>query len=148
MAPAELRELKAQLQELLDKGFIRPSVSPWGAPVLFVKKKDGSMRLCIDYRELNRVTVRNKHPLPRIEDLFDQLQGAQVFSKIDLCFRYHRYHQLNIKTTDVPKTAFLTRYGHYEFLVMPFGLTNAPATFMDVMNRVFKTLLDKFVVVL
>ena len=89
MAPAELRELKAQLQELLDKGFIRPSVSPWGAPVLFVKKKDGSMRLCIDYRELNRVTVRNKHPLPRIEDLFDQLQGAQVLSKIDLCFRYH-----------------------------------------------------------
>ena len=91
------------------------------------------------------MTVRNKHPLPRIEDLFDQLQGAQVFSKIDLCFRYH---QLNIKTTDVPKTAFRTRYGHYEFLVMPFGLTNAPATFMDVMNRVFKTLLDKFVVVL
>ena len=145
MAPAKSRELKEQFQELLDKGFIRPSVSPWGAPVLFVKKKDGSMRLCIDCRELNRVTVRNKHPLPRIEDLFDQLQGAQVFSKIDLCFRYH---QLNIKTTDVPKTAFRTRYGHYEFLVMPFGLTNAPATFMDVMNRVFKTLLDKFVVVL
>ena len=144
MAPAELRELKAQLQELLDKGFIRPSVSPWGAPVLFVKKKDGSMRLCIDYRELNRVTVRNKYPLPRIEDLFDQLQGAQVFSKIDL---RSGYHQLKIKTADVPKTAFRTRYGHYEFLVMPFGLTNAPAAFMDLMNRVFKPFLDKFVVV-
>ena len=106
------------MQELLDKGFIRPSVSPWGAPVLFVKKKDGSMQLCIDYRELNRVTVQNKYPLPRIEDLFDQLQGAQVFSKIDLRFGYH---QLKIKTADVPKTAFRTRYGHYEFLVMPFG---------------------------
>ena len=136
MAPAELRELKAQLQELLDKGFIRPSVSPWGAPMLFVKKKDGSMRLYIDYRELNRATVRNKYPLPRIEDLFDQLQGAQVFSKIDL---RSGYHQLKIKTADVPKTA--------EFLVMPFGLTNAPAAFMDLMNRVFKPFLDKFVMV-
>ena len=144
MAPAELRELKAQLQELLDKGFIRPSVSPWAASVLFVKKKDGSMRLCIDYRELNRVTVRNKYPLPRIEDLFDQLQGAQVFSKIDL---HYGYHQLKIKTVDVLKTIFRTRYGHYEFLVMPFGLTNAPATFIDLMNRMFKPFLDKFVVV-
>ena len=144
MAPAELRELKAQLQELLDKGFIRPSVSPWGAPMLFVKKKDGSMRLYIDYRELNRATVRNKYPLPRIEDLFDQLQGAQVFSKIDL---RSGYHQLKIKTADVPKTAFHTRRGHYEFLVMPFGLTNAPTSFMDLMNRVFKPFLDKFVMV-
>ena len=134
MAPIELKELKEQLQELLDKGFIRPSASPWGAPVLFVKKKDGTMRLCIDYRELNRVTVRNKYPLPRIDDLFDQLQGAQVFSKIDL---RSRYHQLKIKGEDIPKTAFRTRYGHYEFLVMPFGLTNAPAAFMDLMNRVF-----------
>ena len=103
MAPAELKELKEQLQELLDKGFIRPSVSPWGAPVLFVKKKDGSMRLCIDYKEINRVTVRNKYPLPRIDDLFDQLQGAQIFSKIDLRLGYH---QLKIKPDDVPKTYF------------------------------------------
>jgi hypothetical protein len=144
MAPVELKELKEQLQELLDKGFIRPSVSPWGAPVLFVKKKDGSMRLCIDYREINRVTVWNKYPLPRIDDLFDQLQGAQIFSKIDL---RSSYHQLKIKLDDVPKTAFRTRYGHYEFLVMPFGLTNAPAAFMDLMNRMFKPFLDHFVVV-
>ncbi|MFG1569926.1 reverse transcriptase family protein [Staphylococcus aureus] len=144
MAPAELKELKVQLQDLLDKGFIRPSVSPWGAPVLFVKKKDGSMRLCIDYRELNKATVRNKYPLPRIDDLFDQLQGATVFSKIDL---HSGYHQLKIKPDDVPKSAFRTRYGHYEFLVMPFGLTNAPAAFMDLMNRVFRPFLDKFVVV-
>ncbi|KAL0536617.1 hypothetical protein IC582_025574 [Cucumis melo] len=133
MAPAELKELKVQLQELLDKGFIRPSVSPWGAPVLFVKKKDGSMRLCIDYRELNKVTVKNRYPLPRIDDLFDQLQGATVFSKIDL---RSGYHQLRIKDEDVPKTAFRSRYGHYEFIVMSFGLTNAPAVFMDLMNRV------------
>jgi hypothetical protein len=144
MAPAELKELKEQLQDLLDKGFIRPSVSPWGAPVLFVKKKDGSMRLCIDYRELNKVTVRNVYPLPRIDDLFDQLKGARVFSKIDL---RSGYHQLKIKGEDISKTAFRTRYGHYEFLVMPFGLTNAPAAFMDLMNRVFRPYLDKFVVV-
>ncbi|KAL0550368.1 hypothetical protein IC582_014876 [Cucumis melo] len=144
MAPAELKELKVQLQELLDKGFIRPSVSPWGAPVLFVKKKDGSMRLCIDYRELNKVTVKNRYPLPRIEDLFDQLQGATVFSKIDL---RSGYHQLRIRDGDIPKTAFRSRYGHYEFIVMSFGLTNAPAVFMDLMNRVFKDFLDQFVIV-
>ncbi|KAL0551236.1 hypothetical protein IC582_010322 [Cucumis melo] len=144
MAPAELKELKVQLQELLDKGFIRPSVSPWGAPVLFVKKKDGSMRLCIDYRELNKVTVKNRYPLPRIDDLFDQLQGATVFSKIDL---RSGYHQLRIKEEDVPKTAFRSRYGHYEFIVMSFGLTNAPAVFMDLMNRVFREFLDTFVIV-
>ncbi|KAL0543893.1 hypothetical protein IC582_018998 [Cucumis melo] len=144
MAPAELKELKVQLQELLDKGFIRPSVSPWGAPVLFVKKKDGSMRLCIDYRELNKVTVKNRYPLPRIDDLFNQLQGATVFSKIDL---RSGYHQLRIKDGDVPKTAFRSRYGHYEFIVMSFGLTNAPAVFMDLMNRVFREFLDTFVIV-
>ena len=144
MAPAELKELKVQLQELLDKGYIRPSVSPWGAPVLFVKKKDGTMRLCIDYRQLNKVTVRNKYPLPRIDDLFDQLRGARVFSKIDL---RSGYHQLKIKEADVPKTAFRTRYGHYEFLVMPFGLTNAPAAFMDLMQRILKHFLDQFVII-
>jgi hypothetical protein len=144
MAPAELKELKGQLEELLDKGFIHPSASPWGAPVLFVKKEDGSMRLCIDYRELNRVTIKNKYPLPRIDDLFDQLQGAQVFSKIDL---RSGYHQLKIKSEDIPKTAFRTRYGHYEFLVMSFGLTNAPAVFMDLMNMVFHEYLNRFVIV-
>jgi len=144
MAPAELAELKKQLQELMDTGFIRPSVSPWGAPVLFVKKKDGSLRMCIDYRMLNKVTVRNRYPLPRIDDLFDQLQTARVFSKIDL---RSGYHQLRIREADVQKTAFRTRYGHYEFLVMPFGLTNAPAAFMDLMNRTFQPYLDRFVVV-
>ena len=123
MAPTKFKELKIQLQELLDKGFIRPSVSPWGAPVLFVKNKDGTLRMCIHYRQINKVTVKNKYPLPRIEDLFDQLKGAGVFLKIDL---RSGYYQLRVKDVDVPKTAFRTRYGHYEFLVMPFGLTNAP----------------------
>ncbi|KAL4025562.1 hypothetical protein IC575_013964 [Cucumis melo] len=144
MAPAELKELKVQLQELLDKGFIRPSVSPWGVPVLFVKKKDGSMRLCIDYRKLNKVTIKNRYPLLRIDDLFDQLQGATVFSKIDL---QSGYHQLRIKDGDVPKTAFRSRYGQYEFIVMSFGLTNAPAVFMDLMNIVFREFLNTFVIV-
>ena len=144
MAPAELRELKAQLEELLSKGFIRPSISPWGAPILFVKKKDGSLRLCIDYRQLNRVTIRNQYPLPRIDELFDQLQGSRVYSKIDL---RSGYHQLRVQESDVPKIAFRTRYRHYEFLVMPFGLTNAPAAFMDLMNRVFQPYLDRFVIV-
>ena len=144
MAPTELKELKEQLQELLDKGFIRPCSSPWGALVLFVKKRDGTMRMCIDYRLLNKVTIKNRYPLPRMDDLFDQLQGASHFSKIDL---RSGYHQLKIRREDIPKTAFRTRYGHYGFLVLPFGLTNAPAAFMDLMKRVFKLYLDKFVVV-
>ncbi|KAL0555962.1 hypothetical protein IC582_004465 [Cucumis melo] len=144
MAPAELKELKVQLHELLDKGFIRPSVSHWGAPMLFVKKKDGLMCLCIDYRELNKVTVKNRYPLSRIDDLFDQLQEATVFFKINL---RSGYHQLRIRDNDIPKTAFRSRYGHYEFIVMSFGLTNAPAVFMDLMNMVFKDFLDTFVIV-
>nr|ABA98111.1 retrotransposon protein, putative, Ty3-gypsy subclass [Oryza sativa Japonica Group] len=139
----ELEELKKQIRELQEKGFVRPSSSPWGAPVLFVKKKDGSMRMCVDYRSLNEVTIKNKYPLPRIDDLFDQLKGAKVFSKIDL---RSGYHQLNIRTEDIPKTAFSTRYGLYEFTVMSFGLTNAPAYFMNLMNKVFMDYLDKFVV--
>ncbi|KAA3473987.1 RNA-directed DNA polymerase-like protein [Gossypium australe] len=123
MALTELKELKAQLQELTDKGFGRLSFSPWGAPMLFVKKKDESMRPCIDYRQLNKVTIKNKYPFPRIDDLFDQLKGETVFSKIDL---RSGYYQLRIKESDVLKTAFRTRFGHYEFLIMPFGLTNAP----------------------
>ena len=143
MAPVELKELKLQLQELLEKRFIRPSVSPWGAPVLFDKKKDGTLRFCIDYRQLNKLTIKNKYPLPRIDDLFDQLKGASIFLKIEL---RSGYHQLRIKDVDVHKTEFRTRYGHYEFLVMPFGLTNAPAAFMDLMNRVFRPYVDQFVV--
>jgi hypothetical protein len=144
MLPAELAELKKQLQELLDKGFIRPSTSPWGCPALFVKKKDESLRLCVDYRPLNAVTIKNKYPLPRIDVLFDQLVGAKVFSKIDL---RSGYHQVKIWASDIPKTAFSTRYGLYEYLVMSFGLTNAPANFMYLMNSVFMPELDKFVVV-
>ncbi|GJS18843.1 reverse transcriptase domain-containing protein [Tanacetum coccineum] len=144
LAPSEMKELSKQLQELLEKGFIRPSSSPWGAPILFVKKKDGSFRMCIDYRELNKLTIKNRYPLPRIDDLFDQLQGSSVYSKIDL---RSGYHQLRIREEDIPITAFRTRYGHYEFQVMPFGLTNAPAVFMDLMNRVCKPYLDKFVIV-
>ena len=144
MASTELKELKTQLQELLDKGFVRPSVSPWGAPVLFVKKKDDTLRMCIDYRQINKVTVKNKYLLLRIEDLFDQLKGSSVFSKIDL---RSGYYQLRVKDVDVSKTTFRTRYGHYEFLVMSFELTNAPTTIMDLMNRVFHPYLDQFVVV-
>ncbi|GJS03247.1 putative reverse transcriptase domain-containing protein [Tanacetum coccineum] len=144
LAPSEMKELSEQLKELSDKGFIRPSSSPWGAPVLFVKKKDGSFRMCIDYRELNKLTVKNRYPLPRIDDLFDQLQGSSVYSKINL---RSGYHQLRVREEDILKIAFRTHYDHYEFQVMPFGLTNAPAVFMDLMNRVCKPYLDKFVIV-
>jgi hypothetical protein len=130
----DLAELKKQIEELLSKGFIRPSSSPWGAPTLFVDKKDGSRRMCVDYRSLNEVTIKMKYPLPRIEDLFDQMRGAKVFSKIDL---RSGYHQLKIRMEDILKTAFTSRYGLYEFTTMSFGLTNAPAYFMYLMNKVF-----------
>ncbi|GJS40233.1 putative reverse transcriptase domain-containing protein [Tanacetum coccineum] len=144
LAPSEMQELSNQLQELADRGFIRPCTSPWGASVLFATKKDGSFRMCIDYRELNKLTVKNRYPLPRIDDLFDQLQGSSVYSKIDL---RSGYHKLRVRDEDIPKTAFRMRYGHYEFQVMPFGLTNAPAVFVDLMNRVCKPYLDKFMIV-
>nr|GEY93364.1 hypothetical protein [Tanacetum cinerariifolium] len=144
LAPSEMKELSYQLQDLSEKGFIRPSSSTWGAPVLFVKKKDGSFRMCIDYRELNKRIVKNHYPLPRIDDLFNQLQGSSFYSKIDL---RSGYHQLRVREQDVPKTAFKTRYGHYEFQATPFGLTNTPAVFIDLMNRVCKPYLYKFVIV-
>ncbi|GJV19948.1 reverse transcriptase domain-containing protein [Tanacetum coccineum] len=143
LAPSEMQELYGQLQELQDKGFIRPSHSLWGVPVLFVKKKDGSLCMCIDYRELNKLTIKNRYPLPRIDDLFDQIQGSHYFSKIDL---RSGYHQLRVHEDDIPKTAFRTRYGHFEFMVMPFRLTNAHVVFMDLMNRVCKSYLDKFII--
>ncbi|XP_049378158.1 uncharacterized protein LOC125842924 [Solanum stenotomum] len=143
MAPAQLKELKDKLHNLFTKGFIRPSVSPWGAPVLFVRKNDGSMKMCIDYRQFNKVTVKNKYHLSHIDDLFDQLHGASLFCKIDL--RYS-YHQLKIRALDIPKIAFTTCYGNYEFLVLSFGLTNTP-TFMELMNGVFRPYLDFFAIV-
>ncbi|GJX20219.1 putative reverse transcriptase domain-containing protein [Tanacetum coccineum] len=142
--PRVRQVLSNQLQELADQGFIQPSTSPWGAPVLFVKNKEESFKMCIDYQELNKLTVKNRYPLARIDDLFDQLQGSSVYSKIDL---RSGYHQLRVRDEDIPKTAFRTRYEHYEFQVMPFGLTNALAVFMDLMNRVCKPYLDKFVIV-
>jgi hypothetical protein len=144
MPSNELAELKTQLQDLLEKGFIRPSSSPWGCPAIFVKKKDQTLRMCVDYRPLNEVTIKKKYPLPRIDLLFDQLVGAKVFSKIDL---RSGYHQIRVWPEDIPKTAFTTRYGLYEYLVMSFGLTNAPAHFTYLMNSVFMPELDKFVVV-
>ncbi|WP_157931238.1 reverse transcriptase family protein, partial [Mycobacteroides abscessus] len=144
MAANELAEVKKQVDEQLQKGYIRPSTSPWGAPVIFVEKKDKTKRMCVDYRALNEVTIKNKYPLPRIDDLFDQLEGATVFSKIDL---RSGYHQLRIREEDIPKTAFTTQYGLFECTVMSFGLTNAPAFFMNLMNKVFMEYLDKFVVV-
>jgi hypothetical protein len=144
MTPKELVELKVQLNELLDKGYIYLNSSPWGCPALFVKKKDQSLTLCVDYRPLNDVTVKNKYPLSRIDILFDQLAGAKVFFKVDL---RSGYHQIKIHPKDISKTDFSTRYGLYEYLIMSFGLTNALAHFMYLMNSVFMSELDKFVVV-
>ena len=144
MSFLELEELEKQLKEYSDNGWVRPSQSPYGAPILFVKKKDGSTRMCTDYRALNKITKKNVYPLPRIDELLDRLQGARFFTKIDL---RQGYHQIRIKDEDVEKTAFRTRYGHFEYLVLPFGLTNAPATFMGLMNEVFRPLLDKSVVI-
>jgi hypothetical protein len=144
MPPNELAELKTQLHDLLEKGFIRPSSSHWGSPAIFVKKKDQTLRMCMDYRPLNEVTIKNKYPIPWIDILFDQLTGARVFSKIDL---RSGYHQMRIRPKDIPKTAFTTRYGLFEYLVMSFGLTNAPAHFTYLMNSVFMPELDKFMVV-
>ncbi|GKC68817.1 putative reverse transcriptase domain-containing protein [Tanacetum coccineum] len=144
LAPSKMKKLSKQLQELPDKGFIKPSSSPWGAPVMFVKKKDGSFRMCIDYQKLNKLMVKNRYPLLRIDNLFNQLQRSSIYSKIDL---QSGYHQLRVREEDIPKTAFRTRYGHYEVQVMPFGLTNAPAVFIDLMNRVCKPFLDKFMTV-
>jgi hypothetical protein len=144
MTPKELAELKIQLNDLLDKGYIHPSSSHWGSPALFMKKKDQSLRLCVDYRPLNVVIIKNKYPLARIDILFDQLTGARVFSKVDL---RSGYHQIKIRPKDVPNTVFSTRYGLYEYLVMSFGLTNTPAHFMYLMNSVFMSELDKFIVV-
>jgi hypothetical protein len=144
MATPELAELKEHIKELLEKGFIHPSSSPWGAPVIFILKKDGTQRLCVDYCALSEVATKNKYPLPRIDDLFDQLHGACVLSKINL---RSGYHQLKIRECDIPNTAFVSRYGLYEYTVMSFGLTNAPAYFMYLMNKVFMEYLDKFVMV-
>jgi len=144
MASTELAGLKKHIEDLLEKKFIRPSASTWGAPILLVKKKDGSSRLCVDYRQLNKLTIKNKYPLPRIDDLLDQLKGAIVFSKIDL---RSGYHQILVKPEDVQKTAFRSRYGHYEYVVMPFGVINALAIFVDYMNMIFQPYLDQFVVV-
>jgi len=140
----ELGALKKKLEELLEKQFIRPSVLSWGAPVLLVKKNDDNMKFCVDYRQLNKVTIKNRYLLPRIYDLMDQLVGAEVFGKIDL---RSGYHQIRVKAEDISKTAFRTRYGHYEYSVMPFGVTNASDVFIEYMNRIFHPYLDQFVVV-
>jgi hypothetical protein len=144
MSPVELKELKIQLQGWLDKGYIHPSISPWGCSALFVEKKDKELHLCVDYHPLNAVTIKNKYPLSRINILFDQLAGAQVFSKIDL---HSGYHQINIRAEDIPKTTFTTRYDIFEYLVMSLGLTNAPTHYMYLMNSIFMPKLDKFVMV-
>ena len=138
------RDSESNYKGYWTKGFIRPSTSPWGAPVLFAKKRGKTLLLRIDYRQLNRVTIQNQYLLQRTDDLIDQLRGARVYSKIYL---RTGYHQLRVRDTDIPKTAFRTRYGHYEFMVMPFGLTNAPASFMDLMHRIFQPYLDQSVIV-
>jgi hypothetical protein len=144
MSTLELKELQLQLEEILKKGYICPRVLPWGAPILFVKKKDGTLRLCIDFGQLNKVTMKNKYPLLRIDDLFYQLKDAKIFSKIDI---RSGYHQVRIKDEYISKTTFRTRYGHYDFTVVPFGLSNAPVVFMCLMNGVFRDYLNKFVIV-
>ena len=144
MSFPELDELKKQLEAMLEKGQIRPSKTPYDSPVLFVKKKEGILRMCVDYIALNKITIKNRYPLPRIDELFDRLRGARYFTKIDL---RSGYHQIRIANEDSKKTAFKTRYGHYEFLVMPFGLTNAPATLMSMMNDIFRPVLDQFDVI-
>ena len=142
LSEAELQEMRRQLAELIDKGHIRPSKSPWGSPVLFVPKKDGGLRMCVDYRALNKLTVKNSYPIPRIDEIFDHLRGAKFFSKIDL---RSGYHQIRLDSDSIPMTAFRTRYGLYEYLVLPFGLTNAPASFMSMMNSILHEYIDQFV---
>ena len=143
-SPQGLDELKKQLHDLTEKGYIQPSVSPFGAPVLFVPKKDGGIRMCVNYRGLSRVTVHNRYPLPRIDELLDRLRGANLFTKTDL---RSGYHQIRVHPGDVHKTTFRTRYGHFEFLVLPFGLTNAPATFMHLMHSIFREQLDDYIII-
>lgn len=144
MSPLELEESRNQVEDYLARGYIRPSLSPYGAPILFARKKNGKLRMCIDYRALNSLTRKNSFPLPRIDELLENLAGAYYFSKLDLA---SGYHQIRIAEDDIPKTAFNTRYGHYEWLVMSFGLTNAPATFQNLMNDVFRDLINAGLVV-
>ncbi|GIL46319.1 hypothetical protein Vafri_3330, partial [Volvox africanus] len=143
LSPLELDEVKRQVTDLLAKGMIRPSTSPYSAPILFVGKKDGSLRMCIDYRGLNAATVKNRYPLPRVDDLLDKLKGSAYFSSIDL---QQGYNQIRIAESDIPKTAFRTPFGHFEYTVLSFGLTNAPATFQAVMDRMFRPYINRFVV--
>ena len=144
LSTTELDKLKRQIDVLLEQGWIRPSSSPYGAPILFIPKKDGKWRMCIDYRALNKITVKNRYPLPKGEELMDRLHGARYFTKIDLA---SGYHQIRVRESDIHKTAFVSRYGSYEYLVMPFGLCNAPATFQRIINTVLREGLDQYVLV-